>query len=102
MNLVNCVVSDIVRISNPTLVILYGKKSHVASGDLKSMDFCVVTAQEPKRVLQNLYREIDYDVPVNFKVYAQSDWEKLLGDRESYAYLIHQKGTVLYERQKTE
>ena len=98
METVEKILEDIIRIANPCRVILYGKKLHVASEMLKSLDFCIVTTESSKDVQRKLCLGIDYDLPTNFKVYEKSDWDVLMSDEESYAYLIAQKGTVLYER----
>jgi len=92
------ILDDIIRISAPSRVILYGKKIHVDSGEIKSLDFCVTTDQPEKDTFCRLTLEIDYDIPIRFKVYSNSDWDALMHDEESYAYLINQRGTVLYER----
>jgi len=98
MTIIEQILADIIRIAAPSRVILYGKKAHVDSGEIKSMDFCVTTDQPEKEVLHKLTLGVDYDLPIRFKVYADADWDKLMSDTESYAYLIAHKGTVLYER----
>ena len=97
MDLVKQVLEDIIRIASPCKVILYSKKEYIGSGTLKSMDFCVVVSDDPQTIRKQLIMQIDYDIPINFKVYHKEDWGRLMTDTDSHAYLIAGKGLVLYE-----
>ena len=99
MEVLESLLQAICEICNPELVILYGQKSHVASQELKSLDFCIVAETTDKRELQKrLYLGIDTPIPFNVLLYTHDEWTKLLQDPDSYAYRIREKGRVLYER----
>lgn len=91
------VLDGILAHCTPREIILYGEKRALASGALKSLDFCVILPEVDKpALLHELYLTIDASIPFNVLLYTCSEWDALLDDFSSYASAIRKKGTVLY------
>lgn len=77
-------------------IILYGKKAHPISGELREVNLCILVDKNPKENEIRLYRRLESDLSFNLLVYDEKDFATLCTDPTSYAYSIVQKGTVLY------
>lgn len=77
-------------------IILYGLKRHPITEDIKDINLCVVVEGNPKEAEKALYIGLDCDYPVNFLVYEENEFNRLVLDNTSYAHSIANKGAVLY------
>ncbi len=97
MDIRAAVLEGVCRCCTPRYIILYGEKVTAESHALKSADFCIVLDEFNKTWLLNqLYLNIETDIPVQFLLYTTEEWERLTANPFSYASRIRTKGTVLY------
>jgi hypothetical protein len=87
---------DIIRISDPKELLLFSHKQS-PSGDLCSVKLCVIICGgDSRRMEHKLYVEVESDLSFDVLVYTESEWEKLLENRMSFAARIKKTGRVLY------
>ena len=77
-------------------IILYGKKAHPISGELREVNLCILVDQDPKETEIRLYRRLESELSFNLLVYDEKEFASLCLDATSYAHSIAQKGTVLH------
>lgn len=91
------ILSHILEHCDPCTVILYGEKHALATGEIKSLDFCIILPEVDKPSLTHkLYLAIESDIPFQVLLYSCREWQTLIQDATSYATAIRKKGTVLY------
>ncbi|SMC47926.1 hypothetical protein [Papillibacter cinnamivorans] len=89
---------EIIAISHPEKIILYGEKKVVSSGKTGEAKFCLVLDTADKQAVEKkLYLKIDSEVSFDIIVYTPDEWECLLEDPQSYASRILERGTILYD-----
>ncbi|HHW45418.1 MAG TPA: nucleotidyltransferase domain-containing protein [Clostridiales bacterium] len=99
---VDNIVSQIVERFNPEKVILFGSQAKGTATDQSDIDICVVVETDNKRrLLAEMYYEIDSEIPFDLLLYTPHEWEECLKDKSSFAYKINTEGAVLYGRQQT-
>ncbi len=77
-------------------IILYGKKTHPISGELREVNLCILVDKDPKESEIRLYRRLESELSFNLLVYDEQEFASLCRDVTSYAHSIAEKGTVLY------
>ena len=88
---------EIVRLLQPARIILFNCKQNTEGG-LTAVKLCVIIPEgNAKRAEQQLYMELDAEMPFDILVYTQAEWERLLSVPLSFAGRIRQTGSVLYE-----
>lgn len=99
MEAVDQIVSDILQVCAPRRVILFAEKRTMATNKLKALSLCVIVDEGDCRALRpRLHLAASADVPINFSVYTDAEWQTLLEDDTSYAAWISRKGQVVYEQ----
>ena len=88
---------EIVRLLRPERIILFNRKQNTEGG-LTAIKLCVVIPEgDAKQAEQQVYMELDAEIPFDILVYTQAEWERLLSIPLSFAGRIRQTGSVLYE-----
>lgn len=77
-------------------IILYGKKAHPISGELREVNLCILVDKDPKESEIRLYRRLESELSFNLLVYDEKEFASLCRDVTSYAHSIAEKGTVLH------
>lgn len=98
---VDNIVSQIVEKFKPRLVVLFGSQVKGTATDRSDIDICVVIKTDNKRkLLTEMYYEIDSEVPFDLLVYTPEEWRECIKDKSSFAYKLKTEGAVLYGRQQ--
>ncbi len=93
------IIEEVRSIVNPDMLVLYGTKRDIATGNVKDIDLSIVAEVSDKTTLEHdLYLAIASDVSFDIIVYTPAEWDTLTSDPQSFAHRILQKGTVVYER----
>lgn len=83
----------------PSKIILFGSQSKGTATKKSDIDLCIIKSTDNKReLLTDMYLYIDSSKPFDLLLYTEHEWDKCISDSTSFAYLIHQKGTVIYDR----
>lgn len=91
------ILTGILAHCSPRTVILFGEKHALSTGEIKSLDFCVILPEADKpALLQEIYLAVESEVPFQVLLYTCQEWIDCIADFSSYAAAIHKKGTVLY------
>ena len=97
---VSAIVEGIRSIADPEIILMYGRKRDVSSGQVNDVDLCVVAATDNKDTLQNqIYLLIDSDISFDIIIYTPEEWDTLSVDTQSFAHRIEEKGIRIYERE---
>ena len=63
------------------------------------MKLCVVVPEEDSRQAERtLYLNVDSELPFDLVCYSRTQWQKLSGDPDSFAYRVRSTGRMLYEK----
>lgn len=87
----------IVRLIQPEVIILFGRKLTL-SGEISSFKLCIVASGNAGEIEGKLYLETDCPVHFDVLVYSPEDWKRLGADSGSFAHRILSGGSVLYEK----
>lgn len=89
---------QIAELINPVRIIIFNRK-YTLSDELSSFKLCVIiNGIECSKAEQQIYLNLDCDVPFDVLVYNYEHWKSLLDDKYSFAYRgIMNGGVVLYE-----
>ena len=88
---------EIVRLLKPECIILFSRKQDTQGG-LTAVKLCVViSGGDARKAEQQLYMQLDAEMPFDILVYTKEEWERLLATPLSFAGRIRQMGSVLYE-----
>lgn len=92
------VCSQIITLVKPEKIILFSEKQGMGGG-VSSFKLCViVNAEEPRRLEETIYMEVECGVTFDVLVYSAADWQRLLKEPGSFAGRIAGSGRVLYEQ----
>jgi predicted nucleotidyltransferase len=88
---------QIVSQYSPSKVILFGSQAKGTATNKSDIDICIVKSTDKKReLLTDMYLNIDSDKPFDLLLYTEDEWNDCINDPTSFAYLVNQKGTILY------
>ena len=90
------VLETVIQYCHPSRGILYGEK--MTGQNMRSANLCIIVDVmcDKKRLLRQLYLEVNAPFPVQFLLYNTDEWINMRKDAGSYASAIEKKGTVLY------
>lgn len=92
------VVEKIVKLARPSRIIQYNTKYDM-DGELSSFKLCIVgEIPDKRRLLSQIFDQIDCDVPFDVLLYTDSQFEQLREQEEAFASRVDRKGRVLYGR----
>ncbi|KOA21346.1 nucleotidyltransferase domain protein [Clostridium homopropionicum DSM 5847] len=88
---------QIIEKYEPREIILFGS---VAKGTFKAnsdIDLCIIKdTNDKKRLLTEMYINIDSSVPFDLVLYTVEEWNKCIADKNCFAYIIKSTGVKLY------
>lgn len=88
---------QIVAIADPTFIYLFGSQAKGTARPESDIDLCIVARTSHKRrLLTELYFQVDADIPIDFLLYTPEEWERCLEDEHSFANVIRREGVLLY------
>lgn len=94
---IKSVVESIASLYAPTKIVLFGSQAKGSANDKSDIDLCIIKDTNNKRsLLTDMYLNIDCNKPFDLVLYTPSEWERCVADSTSFAYLINEKGKVLY------
>lgn len=89
--------SQIIDKFNPSKIIVFGSVAKGVIHKGSDIDLCIVMDYNNKReILEKLYLEVDTDLPVDFVLYTNDEWEKYKNDTTTFASIIHKSGRIIY------
>ena len=90
---------EICALCDPSRIILFGRKTHHGSDEIRDISLCVIVDTDDKESLENsIYLNVDHAVSFNLLLYTPEEWARLTLDSTSYAHRIVGKGITVYER----
>jgi len=101
-----CVYSEVDFIRNqiissytPSKIILFGSHAKGTAVPKSDIDLCIIKDTVDKRkLLMDMYLNIESSKPFDLILYTNAEWNECVKDVTSFAYLINQKGIVVYGR----
>ncbi len=94
---IQSIVQDIASLYAPTKIILFGSQAKGTTNPKSDIDLCIIKDTNDKRsLLTDMYLNINCNKPFDLVLYTPSEWESCIRDSTSFAYLINEKGKVLY------
>ncbi len=88
---------QIIEIADPTLIYLFGSLAKGTARPESDIDLCIVARTDHKRrLLTELYFQVDAERPIDFLLYTPEEWERCLQDEHSFATVISREGVLLY------
>lgn len=99
-----CIYSDVESISKrivsqytPFKIILFGSHAKGTAVSQSDIDLCIVKDTADKRgLLTDMYLNIECRKPFDLILYTKAEWNECIHDTTSFAYLINEKGIVVY------
>lgn len=80
----------------PEKVILYNLKRSL-TGEIRSFKICVIVDTENRlETERHIYLDVDSDIPFDVLVYTPAEWDRLLQEKNSFAYRIINEGTYMH------
>ena len=75
---------------------LFGSQAKGTATHDSDIDICVVmNAANKRRVLADMYYQIQSELPLDIFLYIPAEWEDSIRDTTSFAYVINREGLVL-------
>ena len=97
MDEVEKIKNEILNICMPEKIILFGQKSFVKTGNLKSLEICLVLDTDNKaKMRKRLYLEVESDVSFDVVIYTPEEWTAALEDTHSFATQILRRGIFIW------
>lgn len=94
------VCAEIKAMTRPDKIILYNEKTGMG-GSVSAFKLCVVVeAEDPRRLEEQIYMQVDSPVSFDVLVYSREDWDRLLGEPGSFAQRIDRTGRLLYGQER--
>ncbi|WRS26838.1 hypothetical protein U6B65_10925 [Oscillospiraceae bacterium MB08-C2-2] len=94
---IDYVCGEIIRMQHPQKIILYNQRldSHENTYSFK---LCVVVdTPDADKTLEEIYTQVDCEIPYDILLYTSEEWEMLTQQPTSFATQIQDSGKVLYE-----
>lgn len=90
-------VAEVVECSSPDKVYLISQKNNI-KGELISFKLCIVIGgtAEHEKLEEQLYTEIDCDVPFDLVLYNADEWDELSEEPGTFAWKILDSGILIY------
>ena len=90
------VCDEIVEDFKPEKVILYNVK-HSVSGEIRSFKICAVIDTDNKLDTEKrIFLNVDSELPFDILVYTPEEWDRLLGEKNSFACRTIKEGKYIY------
>lgn len=87
----------IIETCAPQMILLFGSQAKGTARADSDVDLCVVASTANKRkLLTELYLNVDFECPVDFLLYTPEEWASSVIDSHSFAYKLHHEGVQLY------
>ena len=84
-------------IADAKRIYLFGSQAKGTARPGSDIDLCIVARTEHKRrLLTELYFQVDSELPIDFLLYTPEEWEQCLADEHSFANVILREGVLLY------
>ena len=84
----------------PDRILLFGSQAKHFAGRDSDIDLCVIVeTADKRRLLTDMYLNIESEVPFDLLLYSPSEWEQCVADHTSFAFQINKDGVMLYGRQ---
>lgn len=84
---------------SPAMIISFGEKNDILTGELTDIDICVVGEfKDKKKAEKTAYRAIDSDIPFDLFFYDNEEWAVLSDEPGTFAERIKRRGRVVYEK----
>jgi len=81
----------------PQKLLLFGSQADNTAGPDSDIDLCVVMeAADKRKLLTDMYVNIESDKPFDLLLYTPNEWENCVKDDLSFAHVINTEGVVLY------
>ena len=91
------VIDNIAKIYSPQRIYLYNRRVGMHN-NTTSFKLCVILDTPDKsRSEQNIYLNIDSEIPFDVLVYTPQEWEALSSDSASFAGRIKKNGVIVHE-----
>lgn len=88
---------QIVELCDPHILLLFGSQAKGTARENSDVDLCVVAATSDKRrLLTELYYQVDFERPVDFLLYTPEEWAGSIADPHSFAHKLDREGVLLY------
>lgn len=90
--------NEIAGLCSPVSIFVISHKVNF-NGDLTGFKLCLIIPDDGENSLiiqQQLYMEVDSDVPFDLVIYRQSEWDELKSDVGSFAWKISLTGRKIY------
>ena len=85
------------RTDHPNKLLLFGSQAKNTAGRFSDINLCVVVeVTNTRKLLADMYLNIESDVPFDLLLYSPDEWERCIADQTSFAYQIVKKGVMLY------
>jgi len=81
----------------PAKIFLFGSCAFGTAQKNSDIDLCIVMdTKDKRRLLKDLYYNIDSEKPVDFLLYTPAEWERCISDKTSFANKIFHSGVALH------
>ena len=80
----------------PDRIFLFGSQAKNTAEFDSDIDLCVVVeATDKRKLLTDMYLNIESEVPFDLLLYSPSEWERCVADHTSFAFQINKEGVIL-------
>lgn len=84
---------------SPAIIISFGEKNDISTGELTDIDICVIGEFKDKKAAEKTaYHAIDSDIPFDLFFYDSEEWAVLSDEPGTFADRIKRRGRVVYEK----
>ncbi len=91
------IVAQIKNKYSPAKIFLFGSCASGTAKKNSDIDLCIVMdTKDKRRLLTDLYYNIDSEKPVDFLLYTPAEWDCCISDKTSFAYKIFHSGVALH------
>jgi len=92
----------IVEKYSPNKIILFGSQGKGTENKHSDIDLCVIMKkiEDKDELLDDMNYELYIDKPFDIILYTQNEWNSVVKDTTSFAYLINKTGVELYQNNK--
>ena len=91
--------NQIIKLYNPKGIYLFGSQATETANMQSDIDLCVVIETDNRRdLLADMYFRVECNRPFDLLLYTPDEWNNCVCDKTSFAYIINEKGELLYAR----